>query len=282
MTGEAIFMTIGCGDCHVPSFTTSPDDEDDDEDGELFASKLLKPYSDFLVHDMGFAADFIGDGSVGIQELRTPPLWGMRIRDPLWHDGRVAGGDLAFRITFPGGIIDQHNSEGSEAQPSAQAFLALSAADKDHVIAFLDSLGRREFDTDGDGDVDEADRASVEWCATTAQVVTPDHGCAVADVGQDGLVDADDLALLDVALGVDLGTDEDEDADEGPDGGDDEGTFPLELDASVPSEAEGEAMSTLDQNHGTQHDTAPSTSAEEAPLQGKGRGRLARPAHRGL
>ena len=30
--------------------------------------------------------------------MRTPPLWGVRVRDPMWHDGRVSGGTFSQRI----------------------------------------------------------------------------------------------------------------------------------------------------------------------------------------
>ncbi|MAG58698.1 MAG: hypothetical protein CMJ83_20610 [Planctomycetes bacterium] len=190
MTGETIFNTIGCADCHVTSYTTS-------NAATLEAalrSQTIRPYSDFLLHDMGLAADFIEQGAGGLQELRTPALWGLRVRDPLWHDGRVAGGTLADRIAGPGGVIVQHNAFLSEAAPSAQMFINLSGADQALVIAFLDSLGKREFDGDGDSDVDYDDVTAFDLARTGPGVVTytADDPEAVFDVDQDGDVDDDD------------------------------------------------------------------------------------------
>lgn len=94
MTGETIFATVGCTGCHIPSFTTSNDPGLE----TALRNQVIKPYSDFLVHDMGVNADFIQDGMADMQEIRTPSLWGLRVRDPMWHDGRVAAGTLAQRI----------------------------------------------------------------------------------------------------------------------------------------------------------------------------------------
>ena len=190
MSGEAIFIAVGCADCHTPTFTTSNDPALE----SALRNKVIKPYSDFLLHDMGQAADFIVQGNAGQRFLRTPPLWGLRVRDPLWHDGRVSGGTLASRITGTGGIIDQHNALLSEAAPSAQAFLALTQADKDKVVAFLDSLGRAEFDADGDNDRDYADLQAFLAAQTgPGAFYTPDSPEAVFDVDQDGDVDDNDF-----------------------------------------------------------------------------------------
>ena len=212
MTGEAVFETIGCADCHMSTFNTA---NDDDELEDSIAGKTLHPYSDFLIHDAGSNGDFIEQGGAQITELRTTPLWGLRIRDPLWHDGRVAGGTFEFRIK---GAIQQHNAAGSEAQASAQAFLALSPADQDALVAFMDSLGRREFDMNGDDLVDDTDALAVNAVCLLTDLITPDDLCAIADVDQNGIVNDLDLDLLDVVLGIVDPDDEDGDEDENGDG----------------------------------------------------------------
>ncbi len=63
MTGEALFNQIGCNECHHTSFTT-PDDQNLEE---AIRNKTVKPYSDFLLHDMGESADFIEQGAAGLQ-----------------------------------------------------------------------------------------------------------------------------------------------------------------------------------------------------------------------
>ncbi len=185
MSGEAVFNAIGCGDCHVPSFTTRTMPE------PSLSNQVIKPYSDFLLHDMGALGDGIAQGDAGVTEMRTPPLWGLRARNQLLHDGRVAGGTFATRVT---GAILAHAGEGLG---SAMAFDELPQADKDALAAFLDSLGRREFDHDGDNDVDGADLASFTACYTgPGSFYTPDDACSISDVDQDGDVDDDDYALF--------------------------------------------------------------------------------------
>lgn len=188
MSGEAIFTTVGCADCHVAAWTTRNDPALE----TAIRNKAIRPYSDFLLHDMGGAADFIGDGMATIQELRTPPLWGVRSRDPLWHDGRVAGGTFESRILGPGGVIELHAALGSEAQPAAQAFQALPLADQQKVVAFLDSLGRAEFDGNGDNVLDHFD-LELFLAARNGGPYTADDSEAVFDFDQDGDVDDTDL-----------------------------------------------------------------------------------------
>ena len=188
MSGEALFQSVGCADCHVPQWTTRNDPALE----AAIRNQVIKPYSDFLLHDMGAAADFIGDGDAGIQELRTPPLWGVRNRDPLWHDGRVAGGTLASRITGPTGVIALHAALGSEARPSALAFQALPASSQNQIVAFLDSLGRAEFDANGDNVLDQVDLAAF-LAAQGGGPYTADDAEAVFDFDQNGFVDNADL-----------------------------------------------------------------------------------------
>lgn len=194
MTGEVLFNQVGCANCHSTSYTTSNDPGLE----SALRNKVIKPYSDFLLHDMGTAADFIADGDAGTQEMRTPPLWGLRTRNPLWHDGRVTGGTLQARILGPGGVIDQHNAFGSEAVPSAIAFQALSSADQLQVVAFLDSLGRAEFDGNGDNVRDRLDLPGFLQ-AFAAGATNPNLPSAVYDFDQNGLVNNADLVAFGAA-----------------------------------------------------------------------------------
>ncbi|MBL8731119.1 MAG: hypothetical protein JNN13_01980 [Planctomycetes bacterium] len=198
MTGEAIFNTVGCAACHVATFTTAnaPALE------PALRNKIIHPYSDFLVHDMGVAADFIEQGGASGQEVRTPPLWGLRNRDPLWHDGRVAGGTLETRMLGPAGIIFQHAAFGSEAAASAAAFGNLTTADQLRVVAFLDSLGRAEFDWNGDNVLDQVDLAAFRD-AMGGGPFTADDPKAIFDIDQNGFVDSADLAAFATVYEVD-------------------------------------------------------------------------------
>jgi hypothetical protein len=191
MTGEQLFQNVGCTHCHVTSYTTPNDPALE----SAIRNKVIKPYSDFLLHDMGVAADFIAQGAADIQELRTPSLWGVRNRDPLWHDGRVAGGTLQSRILGPNGVISLHAAFGSEAVASATAFQALPVPDQIKVVAFLDSLGRAEFDWDGNNVIGRPDLVAF-LAAQGGGPYSADSPQAVFDFNQDTFVNATDFNVL--------------------------------------------------------------------------------------
>lgn len=191
MSGEAIFNSIGCNVCHTPSFTTSTARGLED----ALKGKVIRPYSDFLLHDMGINADFIVQGMGTEQLMRTPPLWGLRDRDPMWHDGRVAAGTFTTRVTQ---AIALHGGNQSQGIPAANAYAALSTPDKNKVLAFLNSLGRIEFDADGDEDIDLIDFNSLKGCYG-AGPYNADHACAVHDIDQDGDLDSIDAGSFLIA-----------------------------------------------------------------------------------
>ena len=193
MTGEVIFGQIGCADCHVPSFTTRNDSSLE----EALRNVDIRPYGDFLLHGMGLAGDGIEDGTASGRELRTPPLWGVRFRNPIWHDGRFGSGTFEDRVT---NAIYEHGLLASQGIDTAQAFIALPATDKALLMQFLDSLGRVEFDSDGSETVDWADvfgsDDGVGLAECYAQACTPDDACAIHDVNQDGVVDDEDVLVF--------------------------------------------------------------------------------------
>ncbi len=213
-TGEAIFESVGCADCHIAAWRTRNDPALE----PALRDREIRPYSDFLLHDMGLAADFVGDGDAGVLEIRTPALWGVRVRNAMWHDGRVVGGTLESRLLGPGGVIDLHASFGSEARPSALAFQALSYADQLQVVAFLDSLGRAEFDGDGDGDRDQDDLAAF-LLAMAGGPYTADDPEAVFDFDQNGWVDQLDLGAFALVYEVDCDNNGNNDLDDVLNGG---------------------------------------------------------------
>ena len=218
MTGEALFMAIGCGDCHYPSFTTA----DDPELEEALRNKEVKPYGDFLLHHIGGLADNIQQGDAGIGQMKTAPLAGIRTRDPIIHDGRVAGFFFADRIEI---AVAYHCYKDSQARTSAQLFLngldpefcdfnpeippcpdcpappkgGLTADERAMVIDFLASLGRREFNHADVNDIDddvELDDFIIFASCFGGGPYTPDDLCAIDDVDQDGDVDVDDFDVF--------------------------------------------------------------------------------------
>ncbi|MBL8768004.1 MAG: hypothetical protein JNL94_11590 [Planctomycetes bacterium] len=145
MSGEVLFNQVGCADCHVTTFVTGAAPE------AALSGKVIHPYSDFLLHDMGSLGDGIVQGQGTEKEMRTSALWGVRFRNVLLHDGRVNSGSFSTLINQAVGFHD------GEAAASRNAYQALSPADQAKVVAFLDSLGRLEFDVDGDNDRDDID-----------------------------------------------------------------------------------------------------------------------------
>jgi hypothetical protein len=186
MTGELLFTQIGCASCHHPTYTTGAAPE------AALSGVLIRPYSDYLIHDMGALGDGIVDGPVGETQFQTRALWGLRSRSSLLHDGRATGGTLEQNITT---AIDEHRGEG---QASRDAFFALTVVERNQVLAFLSSLGRPEFDWDGDNDRDEFDWFFLEPLMTgpILSSFTPDHSAAIADVDRDGDFDLVDFAAL--------------------------------------------------------------------------------------
>lgn len=113
--GEEAFERVGCADCHRPL--------------ALPGGQVVPLYSDLLLHDV-MAPDAVGipEGDAEGREFRTPPLWGIRDTAPYLHDG--AASTLEQAITAHQG----------EAQAATTAYRALSAGDREALLAFLRSL----------------------------------------------------------------------------------------------------------------------------------------------
>ena len=183
MLGEQIFNNIGCNKCHTSTLTTA----DDPELESFLRNREFKPYGDFLLHCMGTLGDGVRLGNAFECEMKTPPLWGLRWRSVMLHDGRAANGSFEEKVTT---AILEHGLFG-EATASMNAFDALPSQDKAALIRFLDSLGRVEFDFDGDEAVDILDFNTFKDCFNSGAVISPEVPCAIGDIDQDG--DADSI-----------------------------------------------------------------------------------------
>ena len=136
LAGETLFQNIGCATCHVATLVTSPPGTRINGGKftvpEALGNKTIHPYSDFLLHDIG-----TGDG-IPVQptpefastapQMRTAPLWALRTRNRLMHDG------LTFTERE---AIERH---AGQAAPVTARFRGLSAADQELLLRFLSSL----------------------------------------------------------------------------------------------------------------------------------------------
>jgi CxxC motif-containing protein (DUF1111 family) len=151
--GAQLFDKIGCAVCHVATLVTAPAGTKMHGGTQTvpaaLGGKSLHPYSDFLLHDVG-----TGDGIVMAMEehygrnmyrikwqgisyadfkttankIRTAPLWGLRLRTRLMHDGAsVTAADA----------ISRHREE---AERSAHEFSRLRKHEREDFLMFLDSL----------------------------------------------------------------------------------------------------------------------------------------------
>jgi len=118
--GERVFAAIGCASCHVPSLETGS------SANPLFHRKTVALFSDLLLHDVG-TGDGIKQGAAEANEVRTPALWGLRLRRPLLHDGTATLEEAILR-------------HAREAELARRGFEGLGDADKAALLAFLGSL----------------------------------------------------------------------------------------------------------------------------------------------
>ena len=131
--GQDLFTRIGCATCHVLSITTAP--AGTIVDGGMFTvpealgNKIIHPFSDFLLHDVG-----TGDGIVQVgpqdtaNKLRTVPLWGLRTKARFMHDLQSLSLEDA---------IGRHKGEAGNAE---RHFDELTPQERASLITFLNSL----------------------------------------------------------------------------------------------------------------------------------------------
>lgn len=160
VAGERLFNQVGCAECHVPELSTaakvfmpspvgskikvafasgkqSPVSETPIEsvsnikmvEVHSLENKPVHAYSDFLLHDMGHKlADGIAQGTASGGQWRTQPLWGLRHRKFLLHDGRAK--DISSAI----------GEHGGQAQDSVNKFNNLKEDQRLQLLKFLGSL----------------------------------------------------------------------------------------------------------------------------------------------
>lgn len=151
--GLGLFEKIGCATCHVATLTTAAAGTKINGGTlavpQALGNVTLHPWSDFLLHDVG-----TGDGIVQSlvehcgrkvyqitwknlsmesfqstqNKMRTAPLWGVRLRPRLMHDGA----SLTFRDA-----IMRHSGEATHV---TKQFEKLRRDDQEAIVEFLKSL----------------------------------------------------------------------------------------------------------------------------------------------
>ena len=131
--GDSLFTSTGCAVCHTREFVTSAP-------GTLInggalrvaaalGNKRIRPFSDFLLHDVGTGDGIVQNGGAATRNrIRTPALWGLHARGRFMHDAS------SFSLT------DAINRHGGQATAARNAFNALSTTNRNRLIAFLLSL----------------------------------------------------------------------------------------------------------------------------------------------
>jgi len=138
--GAQLFDQIGCDICHIPTLTTAAPGTV--INGGAFVvpaalgDKIIHPYSDFLLHNVGTGDGIVQTNIPGTNtldqstrnKLRTPPLWGSRTRNELMHEGeQYTRNDAILR-------------HAGEATGVINNYRNLSNTQKNQLVTFLNSL----------------------------------------------------------------------------------------------------------------------------------------------
>jgi CxxC motif-containing protein (DUF1111 family) len=133
VAGSTLFNQIGCAVCHTRTMVTSPPGTLINGGAlrvaESLGDKIIHPFSDFLLHDVGTGDGIVQNGGVSTRnKVRTAALWGLRARGRFMHDG------LSFNVED---AIARHGNQGALARSN---FNGLSSTNRRRVISFLMSL----------------------------------------------------------------------------------------------------------------------------------------------
>ncbi len=139
-TGASLFHSVGCDICHIPTLTTAATGTV--INGGAFTvpaalgNKIIHPYSDFLLHNVGTGDGIVQTNIAGtntldqstLNKVRTAPLWGVRTRNELMHDlENYTRNDAILR-------------HAGEANGVINNYRGLSTTQKNQLITFLNSI----------------------------------------------------------------------------------------------------------------------------------------------
>ena len=120
--GGRLFTDLGCASCHRVELQAGP------SRFTALNRAAFRPYSDFLLHDMGSLGDGIAQGQATPNEIRTAPLWGLGDAGRLLHDASAGTIDEA---------IGRHDGQ---ALATRDRYNGLDQARRELLLAFLRSL----------------------------------------------------------------------------------------------------------------------------------------------
>jgi CxxC motif-containing protein (DUF1111 family) len=131
--GDSLFNAVGCNVCHTRTFTTAAPGTL--INGGAFAvpaalgNKIIHPFSDFALHNIGTGDGIVQNAGQGsANQMRTAPLWGIRARNRLMHQG--------LNVT----IFDSIQLHAGQATTARNNFNSLTATQQNNLIAFVLSL----------------------------------------------------------------------------------------------------------------------------------------------
>ena len=131
--GDWLFTSVGCAVCHTRTFTTAAP-------GTLInggaftvpaalGNKIIHPFSDFALHNVGTGDGIVQNaGQSSANQIRTPPLWGIRARNRFLHEG--------LNVT----IFDTIQLHAGQATTARNNFNSLTITQQNNLIAFVLSL----------------------------------------------------------------------------------------------------------------------------------------------
>jgi len=123
LLGEDLFTQVGCNKCHTTDAYTTVSSY------SALNGKSVRPFSDFLLHDMG-SGDICLENAAP-NEFRTEPLMGARFMSVFahfMHDGSATDVDQAIR---------QH---GGEAAAAVTAYRNLTSTERHALVAYVNIL----------------------------------------------------------------------------------------------------------------------------------------------
>jgi CxxC motif-containing protein (DUF1111 family) len=133
LVGAQLFQQTGCNICHVTTIVTARAgtviNGGKFRISDALGDKIIHPYGDFLLHDIGTGDGIVQNGGQSTRnKVRTAPLWGLRTRTRLMHDG--------VSVSFHDAIL----RHAGEATFVIDNYRALNSSQKNQVLTFLRSL----------------------------------------------------------------------------------------------------------------------------------------------